>query len=91
MIAHGVCQDAPATSEVDSETQRGFRYQAFAIGPAQACRKLTAFIVISGNLRGVDTAQVLLRAMNKILAVLKSQRGPFIYCVYKDSSIKRVG
>jgi hypothetical protein len=50
--------------------------------------RLRAFIIICGNVRGVDTAAILLRAMPRILAVLETQKGPFIYYVYKDSTIK---
>jgi hypothetical protein len=50
---------------------------------------LRAFIVICGNVRGVDTAAILVKAMPKILDIVGSQEGPFIYFVYKDSTVKR--
>ena len=49
--------------------------------------RLRAFIVICGNLKGSDTADILVRAMPRIHAVLSSRKGPFIYYVYKDSSV----
>jgi predicted nuclease of predicted toxin-antitoxin system len=51
--------------------------------------KVRAFIVICGNVRGEETARILLRAMPKILAVVERQQGPFIYHVYKNSTITR--
>ena len=50
---------------------------------------LRVFIVICGNVRGVETAAILLKAMRRILKVIGSQQGPFIYYVYKDSTVKR--
>ena len=48
-----------------------------------------AFIVVCGNVRGVETAAILLKAMPRILRVLKSQRGPFVYRVYRNSTLQR--
>ncbi len=45
--------------------------------------------MISGNIRGAETASILLKAMPKIEKVIESQKGPFIYYVYKDSTLKR--
>lgn len=50
---------------------------------------LCVFIVICGNMRGTDTAAVLLKAMPKILHLVAKETGPFIYYVYKDSNLKR--
>ncbi len=50
---------------------------------------LRVFIVICGNVRGVETAAILLKAMRRILKVIGSEQGPFIYYVYKDSTVKR--
>ena len=50
---------------------------------------LRVFIVTCGNVRGVETAAILLKAMPRILKVIDSLKGPFIYCVYKDSTVKR--
>lgn len=47
------------------------------------------FIVISGNVRGVETAAILLKAMPKIEKTIRGQSGPFIYFVYKDATLKR--
>jgi hypothetical protein len=52
--------------------------------------RLRAFIVICGNVKGSDTADILLRAMPRIHALLNSQKGPFICYVYKDSSVARI-
>jgi hypothetical protein len=49
-----------------------------------------AFIVIAGNLRGADTAALLLRAMPRIVAVVRDTKGPFIYYVYKNSRVARM-
>jgi hypothetical protein len=51
--------------------------------------RLRAFIAICGNVRGIDTAAILLKAMPKILDVVGTEKGPFIYYVYKDSTVKR--
>jgi hypothetical protein len=51
--------------------------------------QLRVFIVICGNVRGVETAAILLRAMPGILKAINSQKGPYIYYVYKDSTLKR--
>lgn len=63
------------------------RYRPLELQAIESAR-LRAFIIICGNVRGVDTAAILLRAMPRILAVLETQKGPFIYYVYKDSTIK---
>lgn len=51
--------------------------------------KLRVFIVICGNVRGSETADILVKAMPRILKVIENQKGPFIYYVYKDSAINR--
>jgi PIN like domain len=51
--------------------------------------RLRVFIVICGNVRGVETAAILLKAMPRIQKTIDSQKGPFIYYVYKDSTVKR--
>jgi hypothetical protein len=50
--------------------------------------KLRAFIVICGNVRGSETAAILLRAMPKILRAIATHPGPFIHYVYKDSTLR---
>ncbi len=52
--------------------------------------RVRAFILICGNVRGEDAARILLAAMPRILNVVAARKGPFIYYVYKDSTIKRV-
>jgi hypothetical protein len=64
------------------------RYRPLELKALESAR-LRAFIVICGNVRGVDTADILLKAMPKILDSVGRQKGPFIYYVYKDSSMKR--
>ena len=49
-----------------------------------------AFIVICGNVRGAQTAEILRKSMPRILAAVTSERPPFIYHIYKNSTIKRM-
>ena len=65
------------------------RYRPLELQALKSAR-LRTFIVICGNLRGDETARILLSAMPRIMAVVGTQRGPFIYYVYKDSTVKRV-
>jgi PIN like domain len=64
------------------------RYRPLELKALESAR-LRAFIMICGNVRGVDTAAILLKAMPKILDIANTQRGPFIYYIYKDSTMKR--
>lgn len=50
---------------------------------------LRTFIVICGNIRGIETAAILVKAMPTILKTLATRPAPFIYYVYKDSTVKR--
>lgn len=50
---------------------------------------LRAFIVICGNMRGVETAAILLKAMPRILNLIAKETGPYIYYIYKDSTTRR--
>lgn len=63
------------------------RYRLLELQALQSAG-LRAFIVICGNVRGIDTAEILLKAMPRILVVLKNRKGPFIYYVYENSTIK---
>lgn len=65
------------------------RYRPLELQAIESAR-LRTFIMICGNVRGADTARILLAAMPRILAVVDTQRGPFIYYVYKDSTVKKV-
>ena len=65
------------------------RYRPLELQALRSAR-LRTFILICGNVRGADTARILLKAMPKILAVVDAQKGPFIYYVYKDSSVKQI-
>ena len=51
--------------------------------------QLRTFIMVCGNVRGIDTAAILLKAMPRVLEIVKSQKGPFIYYIYKNSTTKR--
>ena len=52
--------------------------------------RLRTFIVICGNVRGTDTARIILTAMPRILALIDTVKGPFICYVYKNSTVKQV-
>jgi hypothetical protein len=45
--------------------------------------------MICGNIRGIETAAILLKAIPRILNLVAKEAEPFIYCVYKDSTLKR--
>jgi hypothetical protein len=64
------------------------RYRPLELQALESAR-LRTFIVICGNVRGEDTARILLAAMKRILAVVNAKKGPFIYYVYKDSTVKQ--
>jgi len=64
------------------------RYRPLELRALESAR-LRAFIVICGNIRGIDAAAILLKAMRRILAIVAIHKGPFIYYVYKDSTMKR--
>jgi hypothetical protein len=54
------------------------RYRPLELKALESAR-LRAFIMICGNVRGIDTATILLKAIPKILEVARSHNGPFIY------------
>ena len=64
------------------------RYRPLELKALEAAR-LRTFILICGNVRGSDAARILLAAIPRILAVVEAQKGPFIYYVYKNSTVKR--
>jgi hypothetical protein len=64
------------------------RYRPLELQTLRSAR-LRTFIMICGNVRGAETARILLAAMPRILAVVGTRRGPFIYYVYKDSTLKQ--
>lgn len=64
------------------------RYRPLEIRALELAR-LRTFIMICGNVRGSDTAAILVNAMPGILKVIGNRAGPFIYYVYKDSTLKR--
>jgi hypothetical protein len=51
---------------------------------------IRAFVVICGNVRGAQTAEILRKAMPRILEAVAAGDGPFLYHVYKNSTIKRM-
>lgn len=64
------------------------RYRPLELQALNSAR-VRVFILICGNVRGVETAAILLKAMPKILKIVTTQSGPFIYFVYKDATLKR--
>lgn len=64
------------------------RYRPLELQAIESAR-LRAFIVICGNVRGADTAEILLKGNAANPGNPGRPKGPFIYCVYKDSTIKR--
>ncbi len=57
---------------------------------ADALRRagLRVFVVICGSVTGTATAEILLKAMPRIVNLARGKRAPFICYVYKDSSVK---
>lgn len=51
--------------------------------------QLRTFIMVCGNVRGIDTAAILLKAMPRVLDIVNTQKGPFICYIYKNSAVKR--
>ncbi|HVX66566.1 MAG TPA: hypothetical protein VHA11_08195 [Bryobacteraceae bacterium] len=49
---------------------------------------LRVFILICGNVTGAATAQILLKAMPKVIAFSRSRRGPFVCYIYKDGTTR---
>jgi hypothetical protein len=69
-------------------TDERIRYRPLELKALESAR-LRAFIVICGNVRGIDSAAILVKAMPKILEIVGGEKGPFIYYVYKDSAVRR--
>jgi hypothetical protein len=69
-------------------TDERIRYRPLELKALESAR-LRAFIVICGNVRGIDSAAILVKAMPKILEIVGREKGPFIYYVYKDSAVRR--
>jgi hypothetical protein len=63
------------------------RYRPLELQALESAR-LRTFILICGNVRGVDAARILLAAMPRMLAEVAVRKGPFIYYVYKDSTLR---
>jgi predicted nuclease of predicted toxin-antitoxin system len=49
---------------------------------------LRVFIVICGNVTGKSTAEIIVKAMPRMLDLLRRKRGSFVCYVYKDGTIK---
>jgi hypothetical protein len=52
--------------------------------------KVGMFVVVSKNLTGLQTAEVLLKALNRIGRFIKKHRRPFVAKVYRDGKIERL-
>jgi len=48
------------------------------------------FVVVSKNLTGPQTAEVLLKARNRFGRFIKKHRRPFVAKVYRDGKIDRL-
>src|SRR5947209_2032198 len=63
------------------------RYRPLEIRALELAR-LRTFIMVGGNLRGSDMANILVKAMPAILKLVEARSGPFIYYIYKNSTLK---
>ncbi len=50
---------------------------------------LRVFIVICGNVRGTETARIIVDAIPRIIAAVQRTKGPCVFYVYKNSTIRR--
>jgi hypothetical protein len=59
---------------------------------AQAVRsaKVAMFVIVSKNLTGPQTAQVVLKAIGPIRRFLSSHRRPFIAKIYRDGRVEKL-
>ena len=59
---------------------------------AQAVRnaKVAMFVIVSKNLTGPQTAEVVLKALGRISRFLSSHRRPFIAKIYRDGRVERL-
>lgn len=48
-----------------------------------------AFVLITGQMRGVDMAELLTKKLSKIIEFTRNNRGPFLVKIFKDGSIER--
>jgi hypothetical protein len=51
---------------------------------------LRVFVLIAGNLRGVDIAEVFVSAIDRILHACEESSGPCLYYVYKNGTLRLV-
>ena len=59
---------------------------------AQAVRnaKVAMFVIVSKNLTGPQTAEVILKALGRIGRFLSSHRRPFIAKIYRDGRVEKL-
>jgi hypothetical protein len=51
---------------------------------------LKVFVVSSGNLKGEETAAILLGARTKVERMCEAQAGPFVVSVHKNSTLQKL-
>lgn len=51
---------------------------------------LRVFVLVAGNLRGVEMADVLASAVDRIIQAAHENTGPYLYYVRKDGSLRRI-
>jgi len=52
--------------------------------------KVGMFVVVSKNLTGPETAQVILKALNRIRRFIRAHRRPFVVKIYRDGSVQKL-
>lgn len=59
---------------------------------AQAVRsaKVAMFVIVSKNLTGPQTAEVILKALGRIRRFISSHRRPFIAKIYRDGRVEKL-
>ena len=59
---------------------------------AQAVRsaKVAMFVIVSKNLTGPQTAEVIIKALARIRLFLSSHRRPFIAKIYRDGRVEKL-
>ena len=65
------------------------RYRRLEAAAVRAA-KVGMFVVVSKNLTGAQTAQVILKALNRIRRFIASHRRPFIAKIYRDGRVERM-
>ncbi len=62
------------------------RLEAHAVRNA----KVAMFVIVSKNLTGPQTAEVVLKAIGRIRRFLSSHRRPFIAKIYRDGRVEKL-